>query len=234
MGGLEGAGALNLSEDVMELQGQKHQWDVKVASLEEQLRIASEADDSERQRETAIKNEHAAGMKQNEEVQLQLQVVMEERDGLRDGMDLLWQEKTRLDEELEDVSAGYTNLTERIGDKMEEARELEEQLLQYENLLHMLQDNFDKVRHSPIPSETPEPKLADARNQSKEVAAASGAIPVASSPMPAPAPAPAPKPAPAPVSAPKAAPAAVPARAVVSSGNSAPQAGKHDDDDHYS
>merc|ERR1711920_529574 len=149
MGGLEGAGALNLSEDVMELQGQKHQWDVKVASLEEQLRIASEADDSERQRETAIKNEHAAGMKQNEEVQLQLQVVMEERDGLRDGMDLLWQEKTRLDEELEDVSQGYTNLSDRLSDKADEARELEEQLLQFQNLIHMLQDNFDKVQHEP-------------------------------------------------------------------------------------
>merc|ERR1712113_1101733 len=119
------------------------------------------------------------------------------------------------------------------GDKMEEARELEEQLLQYENLLHMLQDNFDKVRHSPIPGESPEPKLADARTPSKEVAAASGAVPVASSPRPAPAPAPAPKPAPTPVTAPKAAPAASPPRAAVAAGTSPPQAGKQDDD-HYS
>merc|ERR1712113_1112167 len=98
------------------------------------------------------------------------------------------------------------------GDKMEEARELEEQLLQYENLLHMLQDNFDKVRHSPIPSESPDPKLTEARSQSKEGAAASGAPPGASSPMPDPVLAPPPKPTIAPLSAPKAAPVAAPIR----------------------
>merc|ERR1712217_954230 len=108
-----------------------------------------ESDDLERRREPVLKEEHELGQKQNEDIQMQLQVIIEERDGLRDGMELLYQEKTRMDEELENVSEGYTNLSDRLQDKVIEVQELQEQLLQFQNLIHMLQDNFDKVRHSP-------------------------------------------------------------------------------------
>merc|ERR1719362_1564238 len=85
----------------------------------------------------------------NEDAQMQLQVIIEERDGLREGMDMLWQEQQRVTEELENVSNGYTHLSDRLSEKIEEYQEQEEQLQQYDNLLRMLQENAEKNRHSP-------------------------------------------------------------------------------------
>merc|ERR1711972_1219442 len=86
----------------------------------------------------------------HDDVVNQLQVIVEERDGLREGMDLLWQEKAKAVEDLENVSEGYTHLSDRLCEKIEESRELEEQLQQYEQILSMLQENAATVRnHSP-------------------------------------------------------------------------------------
>lgn len=136
-------------EEIMLLQAEKQKWDVKVQSLEERLRTIAEADDTARQKETCLVEDKKGQMSKNDEVQLQLQVIIEERDGLRDGMDMLWQEKTRADEELDSVSNGYTHLTDRLYEKIDEKRELEEKLEQYNNLLKMLQENFEKSRKSP-------------------------------------------------------------------------------------
>merc|ERR1719210_1612102 len=104
------------------------------------MRTIAEADDGERQLETGLIEDKKAQSITTDDVQTQLQVITEERDGLRDGMDMLWQEKTRADEELENVSNGYTHLSDRLYEKIEESREVEEQLAQYENLLKMLQE----------------------------------------------------------------------------------------------
>jgi len=141
--------AAKMTEEIMLLQAEKQKWDVKVQSLEERMRTIAEADDTERQKETSLVEDKKLQVSKNDEVQLQLQVIIEERDGLRDGMDMLWQEKTRADEELDSVSNGYTHLTDRLYEKIDEKRELEEKLEQYNNLLQMLQENFEKSRKSP-------------------------------------------------------------------------------------
>jgi len=135
-------------EEIIMLQAEKQKLDVHVAALEEKQRICAEQDDETRQRESGSLEEQSLAVSRNDDVQTQLQVVTEERDALRDGMDQLWQEKTRGNEQLEDVSNGYLNLSDRLVEKCEEARELEEKLQQYDNLLSMLQENFEKSQRS--------------------------------------------------------------------------------------
>merc|ERR1712007_911 len=135
-------------EEIIMLQAEKQKLDVHVAALEEKQRICAEQDDETRQRERGSLREQSLAVSRDDDVQTQLQVVTEERDALRDGMDQLWQEKTRCNEQLEDVSNGYLNLSDRLVEKWEEARELEEKLQQYDNLLSMLQENFEKSQRS--------------------------------------------------------------------------------------
>lgn len=148
--GLDGPPPMSQSEDLLLLQAEKQKWSSRVSALEEALRSIAEAEDAERQREAGLVEEKKIQSMKNDDVQLQLQVVIEDREGLRDGMDLLWQEKTRAEEELENVSQGYMRLSDRLMEKSEEYRELEERLQQYENLLLVLQENFEKSRHSPV------------------------------------------------------------------------------------
>jgi len=135
-------------EEIIMLQAEKQKLDMHVAALEEKQKICAEQDDETRQRESGCLEEQSLAISRNDDVQTQLQVVTEERDALRDGMDQLWQEKTRCNEQLEDVSNGYLNLSDRLVEKCDEARELEEKLQQYENLLSMLQENFEKSQRS--------------------------------------------------------------------------------------
>mmetsp|Transcript_88911 Transcript_88911/g.160318 ORF Transcript_88911/g.160318 Transcript_88911/m.160318 type:complete len:1261 (-) Transcript_88911:145-3927(-) len=147
--GLDGPQPVVQSEEILFLQAEKQKWDMKVATLEEKLRLISEADDRERKQEMVLNEEKKLQVIKHDDLQMQLQVIIEERDGLREGMDLLWQEKTRADEDLENLSEGYTNLSDRLFEKIEEARELEEQLQTYDNFLSMVHDNFEKHRSSP-------------------------------------------------------------------------------------
>jgi len=179
--GIDGADKLHQTEEILGLQAEKQKLDVRLATLEEKLRNTAEADDLERQRETSLLEENKIFASRNDDSQMQLQVIIEERDALRDGMDQLWQEKIRVDEELDNVTEGYTHLSDRMLEKSEEARELEEKLQEYENLLSMLQENFEKSRHSPITTapEHVSPPVAQA---------AVAAAPEPAAPAPAPAP----------------------------------------------
>lgn len=149
--GLDGADKLHETEEIVMLQAEKQKLDVKLANLEEKRRAVSEADDLARKHETEAVEASREESKRNDEIQMQLQVIIEERDALRDGMDQLWQEKTRVEEELENVEIGYGHLSERLQEKEEEARELEEKLQQYENLASMLLENSEKIHQSPVP-----------------------------------------------------------------------------------
>jgi len=137
------------SEEILLLQAEKQKWDVRIAALEDKMRTIAENDDAERNLETGIMEEKKQQGCKNDEVQLQLQVARDERDDLREGMHKYWQEKTVVEEELENLSSGYVDLSERLMSKEDEARELEEQLNKYEDILRMLRQNAEKSRHSP-------------------------------------------------------------------------------------
>mmetsp|Transcript_42847 Transcript_42847/g.118436 ORF Transcript_42847/g.118436 Transcript_42847/m.118436 type:complete len:1278 (+) Transcript_42847:79-3912(+) len=151
---VDGGAVRNQTDEIIELQAEKQKLDVKVLALEENMRNLTEADDFERQRENGLLEEMRVQSHKSDDFQMQLQVIVEERDALREGMDKLWQDKARTLEELENVTDGYTALSDRLLEKSMEARELEEDLQKYENLLSMLQENFEKNRHSPAPVAT--------------------------------------------------------------------------------
>merc|ERR1712194_646963 len=64
------------------------------------------------------------------------------------GMDLLWQEKTRLDEELMISDEGYNRLSQQLAEEEEEGWNVDEQIRKYDSLLTMLQENAEKQRNN--------------------------------------------------------------------------------------
>merc|ERR1719254_453046 len=80
--GLDGADKLHQTEDIVLLQAEKQKLDVKLANLEEKLRNIAEADDLERKHETEVLEASQEESKVHDEVQMQLQVIIEERDAL--------------------------------------------------------------------------------------------------------------------------------------------------------
>jgi len=148
---------MSQNEDLQLLQAAKQQLEVKIQSCEEKLTAIGKADDEEREKEPTLIEARKQEALNNEDVQMQLQVIIEERDGLREGMDMLWQEQQRVTEELDNVSSGYTHLSDRLSEKIEEYQEQEEKLQQYDNLLRMLQENAEKNRHTPPTTATVKP-----------------------------------------------------------------------------
>eukprot|EP00812_Abedinium_dasypus_P011918 NODE_5459_length_580_cov_176.131429.p1 GENE.NODE_5459_length_580_cov_176.131429~~NODE_5459_length_580_cov_176.131429.p1 ORF type:complete len:122 (-),score=55.49 NODE_5459_length_580_cov_176.131429:197-562(-) len=63
-----------------------------------------------------------------EDSQLQMQIVQEERDSLREAMEQLWKEKSVVEEELYDRMQGYNYLTERFNKQQDEYCDLESQV----------------------------------------------------------------------------------------------------------
>merc|ERR1712014_176391 len=60
-----------------------------------------------------------------EDTQLQMQIVQEERDSLREAYERLWNEKAIVDEDLQDRMQGYISLSERINTQQDETCELQ-------------------------------------------------------------------------------------------------------------
>merc|ERR1719436_2322003 len=119
-----------------------------VAASEEKMRLLSEANDEELAKEAKATEEKKETSEKHDDVVNQLQVIIEERDGLREGMDLLWKDKICKDEDLENANEGYTHLSDRLVEKSEELMESQEELDKYEHILTMLQENAGKARSS--------------------------------------------------------------------------------------
>merc|ERR1712008_258791 len=62
---------------------------------------------------------------QTQDAHLQMQIVQEERDAMREAMENLWHEKSLVDEELNNQMQGYINLTERFTAQQDEVNEIE-------------------------------------------------------------------------------------------------------------
>lgn len=76
-----------------------------------------------------------------EDAHLQMQIVQEERDAMREAMEILWNEKTCIDDELHDCMQGYINLTERFQQQQDHACEMEMLVEQKRRGVAMLQKN---------------------------------------------------------------------------------------------
>ncbi|ETP00477.1 hypothetical protein F441_22107 [Phytophthora nicotianae CJ01A1] len=111
--------------------------EAKVRSLEKELAVSEE---KARQAEQALL-ESAKRMKEleetEEELQLQLQVVTDERDSARQKEEQLFAETNEKDQEIERIRDGYVWVTDRMNSKEDELNELQEQLERYQSLLEM-------------------------------------------------------------------------------------------------
>jgi len=179
--GTNDAGKQEVDEEIMLLQAEKQKWDAKILVLQEKLQLVTEAEDKERNIETAMREDNSRQSSQTEEFTTQLQVLTEERDALREGMDQLFDAKGRAEEELENITVSYTHLSDRLNENIDQNRELEDQYQQYENLLEMLQLNMERNRLSPAPPVSP--PAAPVSQAYAEEAAPNVHLPVA--PLPA-------------------------------------------------
>ncbi|OWZ23501.1 Kinesin [Phytophthora megakarya] len=111
--------------------------EAKVQSLEQEL-VASEG--RAYQAEQALL-ESAKRVKEleetEEELQLQLQVVTDERDSARQKEEQLFAETYEKDQEIERIRDGYVWVTDRMNSKEDELSELQEQLERYQSLLEV-------------------------------------------------------------------------------------------------
>lgn len=166
------------AEEIMMLQAEKQKWDVKVLALEEKMRAIGKFDDDERQQEDRIMEDRRVHSSEQDEMQMQLQVLTEERDALREGMDQLWQDKARTLDELDNVTNGYSHLSDRLIEKSIEANETAQQLEQYEQALAMLQENMEQLRQSPPPRvHSPGLAVAPTPSPAPPLAATNGTAP---------------------------------------------------------
>ncbi|CAJ1366914.1 unnamed protein product, partial [Effrenium voratum] len=76
-----------------------------------------------------------------EDATLQMQILQEERDSLREAMEQLWTEKAQVDEDLEMQMAGYVNLSERLNLQQDENQDLEMQVERKKEEIANLQRN---------------------------------------------------------------------------------------------
>ncbi|KAL4124833.1 hypothetical protein PRIC2_008427 [Phytophthora ramorum] len=111
--------------------------EAKVLTLEQELATSEE---KARQAEQALL-ESAKRVKEleeaEEELQLQLQVVTEERDSARQKEEQLFAETNEKDQEIERIRDGYVWVTDRMNSKEDELSELQEQLERYQSLIEM-------------------------------------------------------------------------------------------------
>lgn len=126
---------------------------LQVNASEEKLDNLREEEDHLRQQEAQLVDANKIAYANLDEVKMQLQVIIEERDGYQVGVDQLWQEKNLVTEELYCVSQGYTHLSDRVADKVEEVMELQMELQKYTDLFDMLQANYERTKNSPVPKQ---------------------------------------------------------------------------------
>jgi len=78
----------------------------------------------------------------SQEAGLQIEVVMEERDAMREAMEQLWNEYAMLDEELTGQMQAYINLSERLETQQDEFSDLEMSVEQKRNQVDLQKNGF--------------------------------------------------------------------------------------------
>jgi chromosome segregation ATPase len=112
-------------EQKLILQAHERKLRMRAEALEAQFtQIQAEADERKASN-LRLGHEQKELISKAEDATLQIQIVQEERDALREAMEQLFSEKAKVEEELKNIEDGYNNLTERLNLKQDEACELE-------------------------------------------------------------------------------------------------------------
>mmetsp|Transcript_77248 Transcript_77248/g.145608 ORF Transcript_77248/g.145608 Transcript_77248/m.145608 type:complete len:1180 (-) Transcript_77248:118-3657(-) len=128
-------------EQKLILEAHEQKLRMRVETLEEQIgQMQGEAAERKVCTERRIQ-ERIELQRQVDEAQLQVQIVQEERDAMREAMEQLFNEKAAVDEELQDRQQAYIYLTERVNRINDETCELQDLLAQRMREAQRLQKN---------------------------------------------------------------------------------------------
>eukprot|EP00435_Cladocopium_sp_Y103_P022964 s402_g5.t1 len=133
-------------EQLQILQARGQELRSRNEDLEQQLAMMSSEVEEHRNANRRLLQENSEWMAKAEDSQLQMQIVQEERDSLREAMEQLWTEKAQVDEDLEIRMAGYINLSERLNLQQDDNQDLEMQMEQKkEEIAEMQRSGFQAV-----------------------------------------------------------------------------------------
>jgi len=119
-------------EQKLILEAHQKKADMKIENIEAQI-ASMQTEGTERKAAIAsAEKERMEYANMAEEAQLQMQIVQEERDAMREAMEQLFNEKAAVDEELEDRQQAYNSLTERINDLIDSTCDLQDLLVSKE------------------------------------------------------------------------------------------------------
>lgn len=106
---------------------QAHESKLKLRSetLEGQIQQMQTEAEEHRHVNKVLQSENEELTAKAEDSNLEIQIVQEERDGLREAMENLWNEKATVDDDLETQMAGYINLSERLNTQQDETCDLQ-------------------------------------------------------------------------------------------------------------
>lgn len=121
------------------LQASEQQLTVRAETLEEKGRVAVEAVDEKKAIVAQARLEFDDMKAKTDDLDVQVNIVQEERDALRDAMEQLWSSKAIIEEDLESISGGYIGLSDRINEMQDEQRNLEEKIEEMEGEIASLQ-----------------------------------------------------------------------------------------------
>jgi len=129
------------------LEAHEQKLRTKAEALEEQItQMQAEAEERTANNLKLGQETHELQAKA-EDAHLQMQIVQEERDAMREAMEQLWIEKSTIDEELTNLNHSYINLTENLQTQEAEYGELEQLFEQRRDQVAALQKNgFDMLR----------------------------------------------------------------------------------------
>lgn len=128
-------------EQKLILQAQEKKLRLRVAALEAQISATQSEAEARKDANDSLQDERNDLSAKAEDAALQMQIVQEERDAMREAMEQLWNQKAAVDEELRDVMDGYTNLTERFSYQQDETLEIEALVEQRQQEVAILQRN---------------------------------------------------------------------------------------------
>jgi len=126
------------------LEAHEQKLRTRAGTLEAQIGVMHIESEDRKQANAALISESKELAAMVEDVNLQIQIVTEERDALREAEQQVWHEKTLVEEEVENLQQGYIFLSERLSSKDDEIQELSELLQQHQSEVAGLQKNgFD-------------------------------------------------------------------------------------------
>eukprot|EP00929_Paragymnodinium_shiwhaense_P088879 TRINITY_DN4918_c0_g1_i1.p1 TRINITY_DN4918_c0_g1~~TRINITY_DN4918_c0_g1_i1.p1 ORF type:complete len:1218 (-),score=502.29 TRINITY_DN4918_c0_g1_i1:137-3790(-) len=111
-------------EQKMILKAHEEKLNSRVGDLEQQIGQA-QAEAEERQAQILeLTKEKSQLIEKSEDANVQMQIVQEERDAMREAMEQLWNEWAKVDNELEHYQQSYIDLSERINSQQDESEDL--------------------------------------------------------------------------------------------------------------